>query len=1437
MPGTRLALSPSFTPALLKGVRVYADNPFRLDFITDKGNSSGSTEQLTLESTRLIKYFLAAITVPEKDLWVNLSPYEKDRIVPDAFGVTEMGRDLLAQDYMLKQITASVIYPEGEVGKAFWAKVYAEVQRRYGTSDVPVDTFNKVWVVPEKAVVYEGKDSAYVVESKLKVMLEEDYFALEKNTAIKTISPATNKLGSDIVREVVIPILEKEVNEGKNFAQLRQVYHSLILAVWYKDKVKESIFGKAYVDQRKTGGVDIEDKAEKEKIWAQYFAAFKKGAYNYIKEDFDPATQQMVPRKYFSGGVGFQFTPESYARKSPNPAQLSELATHSNPVDMAVLQVKLDAAKISLAQGPSTQLSVEKAFENPQHFRDLMLAGVKIRPLAQYIGKAHVAVDISRFCPVGCTNCYYGSKRPKGTQTTRDALTDNAIDKIIAFSGVANLRTINITGGGDPYVNPKSVYKLVENAAAEGIDLYTSGFWARNKAVADRMMNDLYQAFRARKEKTRLVFRLSMDEFHQRNLGLNPIINLINTFQEKYKDVEGFELQVRTLMNDPTVDELIGALPVERVMVLDADRLGDIPMEKQSLEGEERDSVTRYPEKRIITLKNGYSFTVLSRNRLENVETMPNLHDENVVRRVTRVYDAEMEGIFHNNTATVLNNVSGEPGFDFGINWRGDVTLWGVRLTDNTSNIYEHDFQEIREKILGDVLYLSFMEKGIKYRNDIVSEVDPKSVLRQKAFGVRGQVSDENEEMRDAMIYRDARTRLYLSIRALQDYIAEGRINSDEISGWPEEIRHLVSLDRETLKKLYVQSSYSIVQQYIEDPDVGVKELKSLYQLVSLGNYDVTPEAMQRTVGAIRWLDDEQKRFIFGDDYIAAVNDDLEEQMRQINVALTKVIPMLRKQKAYINIDENIRSENEWRDYLLSMLLDYDADTALDFLSALIIYLNNQIPDAALLKRFDFPLLVRLRKLTVRCHLWTSQAIVEFSKVLKGVLEKVQLKNKGKQPIVIEMGGGYNDLSFGLKELMRSGQVPSVKVVSTDGFYLAKIGPERSKAEYYDMDTVRMRDIRELSAEDILDGCFRKKLGLDIDTPVVIVASHLPYDNNFESTLFQQSNVDDLVLITPITAESLVKESGEKGIVPSEKAWDINPSGFLDHRNWYSGLYTLEGRVQLALQVLSRKSRLENEVGFVNGSANNRYFRTDADGRPIISGEESAGKLEKENMSTLRQLLFKTSEPVYEYPQRVLLTPLMLENIRNAAVVSGKDILDFLNSYLRAGFVSVDVVNNIFAKIEDGSGEAKLSLAEKREILEIIDRVLGFVQDRAVADRVREVQLYVERRFKMAFIHRSEIDFTMVKADNMAAMATRTKAAEGTADRVGDTVQKGGIDLTRDKIGLQVRNQGQSVQFNFDPAMIRQLQSASGLTPIIIDIQPMTTTVPIFLGIENNNPP
>ncbi len=306
-PGDRVKLSATFNPPILKGIKVHADDPFRFDFILDKGQTSVDDAQLKAESIKLIKFFLASITTPENDLWVNLSPYEKDRIVPEGFGQTAMGMALLAQDYLLKQVAASLIYPEDEIGKRFWRRIYEEAANKFGTTRIPVNTFHKVWIVPHKAVVHEvaSATAAYVEESSLKVLLEEDYVATHLNRPAGRPAKGNPLTATtqDLLREIVIPQLTREINEGKNFAQLRQVYNSLILANWYKRKVKDSILSRVYADQNKVAGVDNGDPQEKEKIYDWYVQAFKKGAYNYIKEETDPLSKQTLPRKYFSGGV------------------------------------------------------------------------------------------------------------------------------------------------------------------------------------------------------------------------------------------------------------------------------------------------------------------------------------------------------------------------------------------------------------------------------------------------------------------------------------------------------------------------------------------------------------------------------------------------------------------------------------------------------------------------------------------------------------------------------------------------------------------------------------------------------------------------------------------------------------------------------------------------------------------------------------------------------------------------------------------------------------------------------------------------------------------------------------------------------------------------------------------------------------------------------
>ena len=323
-----LGLTPAFQPCLLRGLKLDARAPFNFEFILDDGDAVLTSDAFKAESDMLIRFFLAALTTPEKDIWVNLSPYENNRIVDDDFGRTTMGRELLAQDYILKQLTASLMHPDTVLGKKFWDKIYAEAWQRFGTTDIPVDTFNKVWIMPASAVVYEGKGagaqggqdlSGFIDEARLKVMLETDYLAAAHGTGTSgqtnAVGGNTQDISKQVVRDVILPALEKEVNEGKNFARLRQVYYSLLLAVWLKKKLQSvevgvrqdekntNILSRIFVDRKKTGGIETPDpRAVIDDVYTLYVQAFKQGAYNLIKEDQDKYSGELIPRKYFSGG-------------------------------------------------------------------------------------------------------------------------------------------------------------------------------------------------------------------------------------------------------------------------------------------------------------------------------------------------------------------------------------------------------------------------------------------------------------------------------------------------------------------------------------------------------------------------------------------------------------------------------------------------------------------------------------------------------------------------------------------------------------------------------------------------------------------------------------------------------------------------------------------------------------------------------------------------------------------------------------------------------------------------------------------------------------------------------------------------------------------------------------------------------------------------------
>lgn len=63
----------------------------------------------------------------------------------------------------------------------------------------------------------------------------------------------------------------------------------------------------------------------------------------------------------------------------------------------------------------------------------------------------------------------------------------------------------------------------------------------------------------------------------------------------------------------------------------------------------------------------------------------------------------------------------------------------------------------------------------------------------------------------------------------------------------------------------------------------------------------------------------------------------------------------------------------------------------------------------------------------------------------------------------------------------------------------------------------------------------------------------------------------------------------------------------------------------------------------------------------------------------------------------------------------------------------------------------------------------------------------------------------------------------------------GGIDLTPQRIDIKTAGSGGAIKFHFDSVQLEQFRNASGLAPVIINIQPMTD-LKLFLGLKEQKP-
>lgn len=464
---------------------------------------------------------------------------------------------------------------------------------------------------------------------------------------------------------------------------------------------------------------------------------------------------------------------------------------------------------------------MKNPFTLPGLYRQYILdSSLVTYDLNEFSGKSFMCVFFTRFCGIGCPFCFFKSPPPRGAITPADQFTEKGIDRFVQFCNQANLGYVLISGGGEPLTQKQAVLRTIAEVKTERIVLVTSGSWGLNPKVMKRYIEEIIHAIGKRKKPCKVTIRLSLSEGHSIKLGITPALNLIEYFSSYLPKHPLLRFQIHTFENDKMFEKVLDKFPG---YVLDHN--------VNSRASDDEYVIKVIPQKITVRLSSGYTF-ITGVSKIFDSDLRPNLHNHQSVQRTIRIFERDLEESEDNNSA-VLYNIDGSKGLDWSLNYNGNICLWQNQVNDQQQNIYEDDYETVLHKTFEDPITLSYIEKGQLYRENIIKEVSPRTVLRQKAISLR--------DYSGTVLFEEKKIRLYYAIRVLQDYYQEGRINTIALEQLPKELKNLIIRGKKEALSLYHNVEYTIVNQYKEIPFDSMK-WRDLLELIKLGHYDLSDE-------------------------------------------------------------------------------------------------------------------------------------------------------------------------------------------------------------------------------------------------------------------------------------------------------------------------------------------------------------------------------------------------------------------------------------------------------------------------------------------------------------------------------------------------------------------------------------------------------------------
>jgi hypothetical protein len=328
----------NFTSIKLNYISVSTDQEggVNFDIILKAQKANGSSPGIDPINSTVIgaTAFMTGLAIPSDKFWVNLNPWEPDRIIEEELSQSEVGRIMLEADLQMKKDFSNYINPcNNEMSNDLWnnldnkreilvqrcmSKYPGEIQNKNNVNFRPA---TRLWITPDKIFTYSNDSQIYIINATLTIQSEADAnhssFVIY-NQNVRTLSKGCleelNKSSKEYgeyfkerVDHTVLPSVIADVNYGDKYENLREIYVALALAQWYKLNINPSndVFQNIYSSD--FTAPKALNPWSPYKIWDDYVYSFENGEFKCLVNTTAETSNGTIIRSrlYSYGGVEF----------------------------------------------------------------------------------------------------------------------------------------------------------------------------------------------------------------------------------------------------------------------------------------------------------------------------------------------------------------------------------------------------------------------------------------------------------------------------------------------------------------------------------------------------------------------------------------------------------------------------------------------------------------------------------------------------------------------------------------------------------------------------------------------------------------------------------------------------------------------------------------------------------------------------------------------------------------------------------------------------------------------------------------------------------------------------------------------------------------------------------------------------------------------------